>query len=268
MRFHSVRQCVLDVFVFLCFNADAICFILFIASFTFVCMKRIPEPELMISADQVAAYAGANFSESDQSFVDHLAEHILHQDDFLLPGSIVLDLGCGPGNIAERLAPLCPLSDVIGIDGASTMIDVAIERMKSLPVLAHNLRYVLADLKNIDFDCVGISKGASLIVSNSVLHHLHDPQHLWLAVKKLAQPGAFMLHRDLRRPANEQEVEALCHRYVNNAPPVLKRDYRASLKAAFRADEVREQLHATGLRDLNVVELGDRYLEVFGWWFP
>jgi hypothetical protein len=73
-----------------------------------------------------------------------------------------------------------------------------------------------------------------------------------------------MLHRDLRRPSNEQEVIALCDRYVCSAPPVLQRDFRASLKAAFTADEVREQLDQAGLGQFTVTEIGDRYLEVCG----
>ena len=73
-----------------------------------------------------------------------------------------------------------------------------------------------------------------------------------------------MFHRDLRRPFDELEVDALCERYVKNAPPILKRDYRASLFASFRVDEVRLQLRKSGLSSLSVVEIGDRYLEVLG----
>ena len=75
-----------------------------------------------------------------------------------------------------------------------------------------------------------------------------------------------MLHRDLRRPSNEQEVDELCDRYVDSAPPVLQRDFRASLIAAFTADEIREQLDQAGLGHLTVMEIGDRYLEIYGQW--
>jgi hypothetical protein len=47
---------------------------------------------------------------------------------------------------------------------------------------------------------------------------------------------------------------------------VLQRDFRASLLAAFTADEVREQLEEAGLGQFIVKEIGDRYLEVSGWW--
>ena len=79
-------------------------------------------------------------------------------------------------------------------------------------------------------------------------------------------PNAFMLHRDLRRPSDEQEVDALCEQYVSNAPAVLQHDFRASLIAAFTADEVRDQLDQAGVGQFTVMEIGDRYLEVFGQW--
>ena len=91
-------------------------------------------------------------------------------------------------------------------------------------------------------------------------------RQLWTAVKQLAAPGALMLHRDLRRPSNESEVDALCDRYVSEAPSVLQRDFRASLKAAFTVKEVSEQLDQAGLSQFTVKEIDDRYLEVCGRW--
>ena len=75
-----------------------------------------------------------------------------------------------------------------------------------------------------------------------------------------------MLHRDLRRPSNQLEVDALCDRYVSEAPSGLQRDFRASLKASFTVDEVSEQLELAGLSQFKVKVIGDRYLEFCGWW--
>ena len=54
-------------------------------------------------------------------------------------------------------------------------------------------------------------------------------------------------------------------RYVNDAPPVLQKDYVASLQAAFTPQEVEQQLQQAGLADqLQVNAVEDRYLEVWG----
>ena len=229
-------------------------------------MQRCPEPELMNDPDQVIAYANADFSSGDHSVLERLYELIEQDRHALSKSSLILDLGCGPGNISERLATRWPMSDVIGLDGAAAMISIANERLNATRSSIHNLRYVIADLNHVSLSDLNLIKRVSVVVSNSLLHHLHDPHQLWAAVKHLAAPDALMLHRDLRRPSNEQEVDELCDRYVHNAPPLLQSDVRASLFAAFTADEICEQLDQAGLGQLNVREIGDRYLEIYGQW--
>lgn len=229
-------------------------------------MRRIPEPELMVGAEQVVAYAHADFTTTDQSFVDHLSALLQAAHVELLSGDLILDLGCGPGNISERLADRWLSVNVVGVDGAAAMISIANERLNAARSSVQNLSYVIADLNQVSLSDLHLMKGASVVVSNSLLHHLHDPQQLWSAVQQLAAPGALMLHRDLRRPSNESEVDALCDRYVSEAPSVLQRDFRASLKAAFTVKEVSEQLDQAGLSQFTVKEIDDRYLEVCGRW--
>ena len=66
-------------------------------------MQRIPEPELMDEFDQARAYAAADFSEPNERFVELFLA--------TFPGfdrGTILDLGCGPGDIALRLAGRLP----------------------------------------------------------------------------------------------------------------------------------------------------------------
>ena len=144
------------------------------------------------------------------------------------------------------------------------MIGMANQRLSDLCPAIKNLSYLLVDLGHCCLGDIPQINGASVIVSNSFLHHLHNPQSLWMAVKQIAEPNALILHRDLRRPFNEQEVDALCALYVSHAPTILQRDFRASLIAAFTTDEVRDQLDEAGLGHFTVTEIGDRYLEVCG----
>ncbi len=102
------------------------------------------------------------------------------------------------------------------------------------------------------------------MASNSLLHHLHDPQVLWRTVVELAAPGAVVYIRDLRRPATAAAAEDLLAHHLSSAPAVLQRDFLASLHAAFRPEEVAAQLEAAGLGGLRVEPLDDRYLEVWG----
>jgi len=222
-------------------------------------MQRIPEPELMDEAGQVLAYAQADFAASDAAMVERLAQ--LCADD---PGMALLDLGCGPGNISLHLAARWPTAKVLGLDGAPMMLAVARERLAGAPPgLADRLRFEQALLP---LAAAGeLEAHFSAVVSNSLLHHLHDPAVLWQTVAQLGAPGAFIYVQDLRRPANAEAVEALVAIEMASAPEVLRRDYRASLHAAFTVAEVREQLEHAGLAaQLQVAPLQERYLEVWG----
>src|SRR4051794_10165880 len=67
---------------------------------------------------QALAYAGADFEQPHSHFIQ------LFRESF--PGlevtGNVIDLGCGPGDIAIRFARAFPRSVVHGVDGASAML--------------------------------------------------------------------------------------------------------------------------------------------------
>jgi trans-aconitate 2-methyltransferase len=250
-------------------------------------MERICEPELMEDAAQVRAYAEADFSQGDGAMVERIREL------FAAPttangtqrpglGPWIVDLGCGPGNITLRIAAACPEARVLGIDGSPAMLAIAEQRRCADGALAGRLRFEPAVLplsaaearKLVTAGPGGTagtasegsaSKGGfSAVLSNSLLHHLHDPGVLWATVRQLAAPGAALYLQDLRRPASVAAVEALVAREMATAPEVLRRDYRHSLQAAFTVEEVEIQLRHASLQGLRVQERGERYLEVWG----
>ena len=209
-------------------------------------MQRLPEPELMDDALQARAYAAADFSATDQALVDTVLER-LAAVPLLAPGppERMVDLGCGPGNISFRLAQACPTATVLGLDGAEAMIGLADQRLQNDPGRWTGLQFQRA--------CLPLAPGAianltgawhppfTTLVSNSLLHHLHDPQVLWRSLRQLGTPRALVVVRDLRRPRDQEALEALVECHVAGAPAVLRRDFALSLRAAFRADEVSEQ---------------------------
>jgi trans-aconitate 2-methyltransferase len=212
-------------------------------------MERICEAELMDDLAQAEAYGAADFSSSDRDLVEWI--------DQQFPGGLgenLVDLGCGPGNITFLLAEKYPEARVLGLDGALAMLGLAEERR-----LSEQVRFQEALLPSTELE-----GGHTAVISNSLLHHLHDPQVLWQSVRQLGAPGAVVVIHDLRRPSNETEQEALVERYAAGAPPILRRDYSHSLRAAFTLQEVREQLALAGLSELQLAERDDRYLVVWG----
>ncbi|MFM7268056.1 MAG: class I SAM-dependent methyltransferase [Cyanobium sp.] len=232
-------------------------------------MQRIPEPELMDQPLQARAYAQADFARSEAAFTRRVLQ-VWAGRAAASSGrpARVLDLGCGPGNISFRLADALPDAAVVGLDGAAAMLERACWR-QSLEPQRWPLLHWHRGLLPLAPDALQALPAAwappyDLLVSNSLLHHLHDPAGLWSTVRQLAAPGALVVARDLRRPTEAAALRALVRRHAARAPAVLRRDYAHSLAAAFRPQEVRLQLDAAGLQGLEVAAVDDRYLEVWG----
>ena len=217
-------------------------------------MQRQPEPELMEGRQQVQAYADADFGAGDAHTLGLLTD-LIDRTGALPPTPTLVDLGCGPGNITLRLAQVFPDARVIGVDGSEAMLAVAQRRAMELGL---NVDFRCCDLRCLD----GLQ--ADLVSSNSLLHHLHQPDLLWRTTKAIAAPGCRVLHRDLRRPTSMDVLDQLQQRHLNNAPSLLIRDFRASLAAAFEIQEVRDQLLEAGLESWTVEPEDDRYLVVSG----
>lgn len=216
-------------------------------------LERTPEPELMDEAAQAAAYAGADFETSHEAIVDALVRRL---PDFPVDGA-VLDIGCGPADISIRVARRFPGVHVDGIDGAEAMLTPGRERIarEGLEARIALHRVMLPDgaLPRAGYDAV---------VSNSLLHHLHDPMVLWRVVAGATRAGGAVFIADLARPEDEAAVDALVADMADE-PEVLQRDFRASLHAAFSVEEVRGQLVAAGL-DFSVELIDDHHLVVWG----
>jgi len=219
-------------------------------------VKRVTEPELMDDEAQALAYAEADFEEPNTRFVE-LCRDFTGE---LPAGSSLLDLGCGPGDISLRLAAAYPHAQVHALDGSAAMLALGRAALATHPELAGRLRFV-----------EGLVPGAVLprahyeaVVSNSLLHHLHDPAGLWRMVRERGRPGAPVVVMDLARPASEAAARALLDLHAAGEPEVLRRDFYNSLLAAFEPAEVAEQLEQARLAHFEVEVVSDRHMVIRG----
>ncbi len=218
-------------------------------------MNRLPEPELMNDPAQAHAYAHADFAEPHQRFVSLFAEEFPTLE---LRGR-VLDLGCGAADVTLRFARAHPHCVIDAVDGAAAMLTHARELITSAGMQAR-IQLLHQYLPTTQLP----PHGYDAIISNSVLHHLHDPQVLWASVKTHARNGAAIFVLDLFRPASIAHAQALVEHYACNAPEVLRRDFFNSLRAAFRGDEIHVQLQQAGLEHLTVRTVSDRHVLISG----
>ncbi len=207
----------------------------------------------MEDESQGLAYAQADFSGPNKQFLNLFAKLF---PDFAGTGR-VLDLGCGPADILVRFVRHYPGCRCLGIDGAQAMLAPAQERVKQEQLKAC-----------IDLRCCCLPLSAEtgqfeVILSNSLLHHLHNPDVLWQTLFDCSLPDTSVLLMDLFRPATPEAARKIVTTYAGEEPEILQADFYNSLLAAFRVDEVRRQLTAAGL-NLNCSEVSDRHLAIWG----
>jgi len=215
-------------------------------------MQRTLEPEIMEDEQQALAYAKADFSTSNQWYVDHL---IADYSDNL--GKVV-DIGCGPGDVMLRLARAKPNVRITAIDGSAAMIGFARDAVRA------------ADLQARLTAIQGIIPGLALeehsfdaVLSKDLLHHLPDPMVLWSEAERLGRPGAAIYVMDLIRPDTPQDARNIVESVAPDEHPILKEDFYNSLCAAFTVEEAKAQVKQAGL-PLEVAQVSDRHMVIRG----
>jgi ubiquinone/menaquinone biosynthesis C-methylase UbiE len=215
-------------------------------------MKRILEPEIMDDREQVAAYAKADFSSSNQMFVDKILE--TYPDQL---GSI-LDIGCGPADVAIRILQSMPFAKVTAVDASLPMVEIAKQAVQKAG-FQDNIDVVLGRVPGIDLG----DKQFQTIASKDLLHHLPDPSIFWEEVVKLATRTAAIYVMDLYRPNSHEDAKKIVESVSGNEPEILKRDFYHSLLAAFTVDEIQGHLESASL-PLNVTKVSERHFLVHG----
>jgi ubiquinone/menaquinone biosynthesis C-methylase UbiE len=216
-------------------------------------MPRQPEPELMDLPHEAHAYAAADFSDVNAKFVDRLLSLTW---DFEV--ARVVDLGAGPGDIAIRLAQARPQWHVDAVDASEAMFEIALQNVQRAKV-TRNVSLHLADAKH-----TRLAAGYDIIFSNSLLHHLPDPQPFWREIRRLARPGTVVFVRDLLRPATHDLVEETVEQYAANESDTLREEFHRSLLSAFTPAEIRQQLEDAGLWSLEIRQSSDRHVDISG----
>lgn len=210
----------------------------------------------MDATAQAEAYASADFEAPNTAFIGHVEAAL---DDHRVSGR-VLDLGCGPADICVRLARAHPAATIDALDGAAAMLACARQRLARTPDVGARIRLIHQTLPTMALE----PRHYDLIISNSLLHHLHEPAVLWQCIRQVAKPGAAIVVMDLHRPASVAAASAIVARYAADEPALLRNDFHNSLLAAFTLEEVRAQLRAAGLEQLASHKVSDRHLLISG----
>jgi ubiquinone/menaquinone biosynthesis C-methylase UbiE len=195
---------------------------------------RIPETDLsMDSEEAVSAFARAGQPNGILSGV--YAFYTEQACRMIRPGDRVLDLGCGPAQLLMSIAALNWEANFIGVDSSAPMIERGNEALRCQA--GRNLELRVDDMTKLDSI---ESKSIDVVMSSMAMHHLPDIDHLhrcFEAIERVLASDGRVFIADFGRLKSLKSIDYFVQRAIPPGEPVLERDYRASLRAAFSRDE-------------------------------
>jgi ubiquinone/menaquinone biosynthesis C-methylase UbiE len=212
-------------------------------------LPRVLETEVMDNPEEARDYDAMDHSTVNQQFVaDFLAAHGPGR------GGEVIDVGTGPARIPISLCRADRNFRVLGIDLSGPMLDLARRNIVEAH-LTDRIRLARGDSKSLPFP----DGRFEAVVSNTIIHHIPDPSAAFEEMVRLVAPNGTLMVRDLARPADESELDALVNRHAGSELIPARILFRDSLRAALRLEEVRQIIQKLGLSADGVKTSSDRH---------
>lgn len=218
-------------------------------------LPRVPEPEVMDDSGEVEAYssaaAQAHLDAIDNTFVEHALKLLKGRER-----GRALDIGTGPGQIVVKLARRLTRWKFVGVDRSPKMIDQAQADLAAAGTLfAGRVEFQVADGNRLPFP----DQSFDLVLCNSVLHHLAEPEKLLTEIARLVSARGAILVRDLRRPGrfgHPWHVRWHGRKYSGT----MYKLYRASVRSAYTVPELQRLLNSAAIYGAHVFEHGSTHI--------
>lgn len=205
----------------------------------------------MDEADEVEAYASA----AAQAYLDSLDNLFVEQVLSVgLQSGWLLDIGTGPGAIPLKIAQRCPELKAVGIDRSPRMIRTA-RRAAAQQGLTDRVSFMVGDAYRLGFPDACFD----LVISNSLLHHLHDPLTPLDEMARVAKSQGVILLRDLSRPSR-LAFSWHVRWYGRHYSGLMKKLYIDSVRAAYAGDELAGLLRRSALPEARIFRQGRTHL--------
>ncbi len=201
----------------------------------------------MSEEDEVSAYASAASQEHlealDNTFVEQVRTLAPHTEQLT---GMILDVGCGPGNIALKIARRCPGLSVIGLDYSLNMVKAARLSAAEAGIESRAL-FQQGSAAEVPF-----ADGTfDIVISNSVLHHLADPLKVFKEMLRVAKPEGTILVRDLCRPSRLAYPWHV-RWYGRHYSGLMRKLFEDSVRAAYTPDELAGLLGRCGMSNAQI----------------
>ncbi|ONI71699.1 trans-aconitate methyltransferase [Kribbella sp. ALI-6-A] len=124
---------------------------------------------------------------------------------------VVIDLGCGPGNLTVGLLDRWPSATILGVDSSAEMIAEA-EKLRSDPAIAARLTFEVGDLR----DWSAPAESIDVIVTNATLQWIPEQLDLLPGFVDALRPGGWLA---IQIPGNGDAPSHAILRELAERPP-------------------------------------------------
>ncbi|TSA08504.1 MAG: class I SAM-dependent methyltransferase [Planctomycetaceae bacterium] len=236
-------------------------------------LPRTLEPELMDSREEVWAYDAMDHRDVNRVFVNDFLE-ALQAAGLFSEGSLclttrpddarfvdcdaatirIVDLGTATAQIPIELAQRSRLLQIMAIDFAAGMLDVAMMNVDAAG-LRDQIQLDCVDAKHLPYTD-GMFDGT---ISNSLLHHLEHPHTVIAEAIRVTRKHGLLFFRDLLRPSDQASLESLVQTYAADASPLARLLFTNSLHASLSMDDISDILKSLDLPCSGLHQTTDRH---------
>ncbi|MEE2640336.1 MAG: class I SAM-dependent methyltransferase [Planctomycetota bacterium] len=210
-------------------------------------LKRVLETEYMDTHEEAVDYDSMDHSTVNQQFVADL----LQWED--VSGDL-LDLGTGTAQIPIVLCKQAKDVRIMAADMAVHMLELARYNLE-VESLTDRIELVQSDAKSLPLED-DLFDG---VISNSIVHHIPEPEACLAEAIRVTKPGGFLFFRDLMRPESDEVVRNLVETYAGEENDHQKQMFDDSLRAALSLQEIQLLVSQFGFDSGTVSATSDRH---------
>jgi SAM-dependent methyltransferase len=211
-----------------------------------------------IAAQVYAQQAGESLGGSrrflyDEQFVDGFVGAVPGLADRLRAGARVLDVGCGPGQVARLLADAFPASRVTGVD----VVPEAIAQAEAAADGRANLGFRVGDAAHLAEDAA-YDSAYDVVFAVDVIHDLARPAEALRGIRRALAPGGVFVMvdigytGDLAQLAGHAGAAAAFGVSVLHCLPISLHEGGAGLGAMWGRERAVEMLRGAGFGPVEV----------------
>lgn len=217
-------------------------------------LDRVLEPEVMDTQEEAIDYDRMDHSHVNKVFVDDFLAALAQASAAPTKPWRIFDAGTGTAQIPIELMRRGISAKIMAADLASQMLIVAKENVVRAG-FDSAIEPVIRDCKKLpEADAV-----FDAIMSNSIIHHIPEPQRVFAEVWRVLKPGGIFFIRDLCRPNDIETLNNLVQTYAGDANAHQQQMFRESLHAALSVAEVRKMVTPLGIPAESIQATSDRH---------